>query len=473
MGVFFARDIPWVVAFTDSTTASLHQMYEVFFDRGILNVVSVDADANIYTYFPFEQNQCYNFQPVLIAKVGTRDFHRINLFPKTKTKNLYNCSIEILLFPIAPDIRLPSEQPSLSRRLEEVIGIISKKVMKFHPVFTYPSTRLEGIQSVLANPRRLTLGLPVIVNQVHHASSLIYRCITWCVPVNFNNRPNLNPLTNSFGLDLWTACAITVCGVMGVSRFLFSRHKDHSSLWMFILSIVVQIPTPVYYLENKTRVFVISLYMAFLVINTVFKARLHLLMAYSSPPSRLADATQVYKSTLNLFRLYTTDTILEDSIENSGVSVSPNRIFRFEHTNADSVARLYAALKNGSAAVLANTDFCRDIITKFGKTDAGYYKVYHQRLCVANLPVPYFGFSNNSPFASRLEQVNRLLREHGLHKLMLSPPLSEQSPSLIPLPIRVDDIHIVIVLWLAGLSISAIVLVGEFFARIAEKDARR
>jgi len=468
--ISLARPVPWVVAFTDPTRKTLHQMFEVFFDRGTLDVVAVDPSLNIYSYFPFASRRCYNFQPVFMVNHSSRNFSLLNLFPKTKTKILYNCSVQVVLFPFAPDISLPTENsPALSSRLEEVIKIIAKKVMKFHPVFWYPLNKPKGIVTVLTNPRSLSLGLPYVNNEVQHASPLIYRCVTWCIPSNFIFSPEMDPLTNSFGWDMWAACAITVCGLIIVSRFLSGRYETFRSSWIFVVSVVVQIPTPLHYVENKARVLVISLYMAFLVIDTIFKARLHLLMAYSSPPSRLTEATQVYKSNLNLFRMLTNDTFLEDSMGN--MTVSADRLIRFEHTDPYSVSTLYSAVKNGSAAVLADTDFCRSIIKKFGKSRAGYYKVYHLDSCVAVVPAPYFGFSENCPFAPRLGQVNTLLREYGLQQ-SLNTFLPKESPSLVPEPIDIEDLLIVIVIGVAGFILSLVVFVVELFAGLKKSPSK-
>jgi len=465
--VTLVRSIPWVVASPDSTNEALHEMFEQFFNRGILDVVSVhpsDSAVHVFTYFPFTREVCYNFKPTLIAKLVSRNVTcPLNAYPKNKVQKLFNCSADVLLFPVPPEILYPSKNESFfSPKMAELVHIMFDRIMNLFPEYSLQRNKSAGIRLLLGTPRLLSLGLPSVNPNVDHAKGMVARCITWCIPTNFDAESHTNPLAQSFSKQLWTACAVTVTAVTGTTFLLFWLSKLYSSSWMFVLSVVIGSPAVVHSNVDNVRFFHFNLYMSFLVINTIFKARLHSLMATSPRPSRMTEAVEVYKSDLNLFYPDNVVDWLNDSIGN--ITIAAGRLAKYDRSSPKSMSKVYAGLKTGKAAMFVNSEFCRIVAKGMGKTRGGYYKVYHLPSCIGYTFASYFGFSWESPFAERVKEVTGILREHGLSERLLKTRMPKETHSPVPTAIDMSDIFIVTLLWIAGLVFGLIVFVFEYLA---------
>jgi len=194
-GITFARRIPWVVAFEDASSDLLDKMFEMIFSRGILDVVSLhpdDAAVNIYSYFPFTREACYTFEPVPI-------FQLVDLSPKNKLRDLYNCSVKVLLFPHPLYIPYPIANVSMfTFSMEEIVRIITQKNMKFYPVYYYALNTSEGVDLLQKNSNLLSFGVPSAENRIERGSAMLFGCVTWCFPTTFDTDHSTYMVTKCF-----------------------------------------------------------------------------------------------------------------------------------------------------------------------------------------------------------------------------------------------------------------------------------
>jgi len=158
-------------------------MFEMFFNRGILDVVSVhpeDATANIYSYFPFTEKGCNTFEPVCMVQYVAGNFSgSVNLFPKNKLKDLYNCSVKVLLFPHPLSIPYPTPNtPIFTPKIGDLVKMITEKITKFNPVYSYSFNISEGIELLSENPKLLAPGGG---NTIDRGSPMFFGCVTWCL----------------------------------------------------------------------------------------------------------------------------------------------------------------------------------------------------------------------------------------------------------------------------------------------------
>ena len=466
--VSFDRGMPWVVAFVEPTNEPLNQMFETFFNHGVLDVISVhpeDAAVYIYSYFPFTLNYCYRFDPVLMTKAVTGPISRqIDLFPKHKVENFYNCPVEVLLFPFLPHILYPeTDGPTFSRNMAELTRIVFLRLMKFRPVYIYAANHTEGVQLLSKSPLMLSAGVTAIETQVSHGHAMYFACVTWCLPTSTNSDHRVRLLLECFNDEIWTALVITVFAVVIFARFLFKRSRVHTSSWMFVLSVVLENPFSIHYRQHKVRFFVISLHMTFLVIGTIFKARLHSLVATMPGPSKFVNAEEVYDSNLNLYLSPRFRPALADSMGNT--TISPSRFYDYDRTKPDSFKKVVDALRSGRGGLCSTTEACRRIASQLGKTSDGYYKVYTLSYCLSTVPVTFFAYAKESPFAKRVRAVTAMLREFGLTQRLLTSPFPKEVHSTAPMPTSVKDVLVIMHLWIAGLLLSVVVFVGELLAK--------
>ena len=463
--ITLARRMPWVVAFLDESNETLDEMFEMFFNQGILDVVSVHPDdsvINITSYCPFTPEACNSFKPVPMVQFDPGEFNRsVNLFPKDKLKNLHNCPLKVLLFPTWMFISYPAPNtPIFNPRMGELVHIITARIMKFHPEYYYALNTSEGLNLLQRNPKLMAFGAPSGGGTIDRASPMLFGCVTWCLPTKFSDH-SIDMLTKCFSWDMWTVFAITLLGVMAVFAFFFERSKEPSDSWILIASAVLQIPMPMYYGEHKNRFFVISLYMGCLVINTMFKARLHSLITTPPGPSRMVDEVEVYKSQLNLYFQLSDRDFVDDILENG--LVSPHRIRIYEHSKPDSFNAIMSALQDGSGGLLSITQFCEALAADLGKKRGVYYKVFPMPSCITRRPYNVLGFSKDSPFRTRIFEMTAMIREYGFADRYFTSHLHKEIRPNIPLAISITDVIIFIYFWISALLVCTVVFVLELF----------
>jgi len=272
----------------------------------------------------------------------------------------------------------------------------------------------------------------------------------------------MNILTKTFRWDVWMAFLVSAVAAVVVTRYLSGHSSKPSSSWVVLFSIIVEVPSRTTYRDAKVQFFVITLSIAFLVINTMFKARLHLLMTTSGKPIRMTQHAQLYSSTLALYSFMDNDW-LADSIGN--VEKYAHRLRRWDPVNLNSTEEMQKALLEGTGALLIKANYCFMLANNSGVTDYGYHKVYTLPLCVASAAATYFSFAPTSPFANRVRKVTSRFREFGLSERLLTEPLKPEYPSTVPIPIELEDIGVILIVWSFGLLCSMMAFFVEYFSK--------
>jgi len=172
----FEKDALWIILL--SSNDNLKDLFETLFGNGILNLIVMYADnevVNIYTYFPFNPKNCYDFEPVLVNQFIDGNFSQdVNLSPSNKIENLHRCPVSVFLYPLPPEVSFPGKGPPMNEQIAELFSLVQLK-MNFTPEFSFALNIPNGTDAMMRNRRIIGFGLASITPRVAHGSPLADR----------------------------------------------------------------------------------------------------------------------------------------------------------------------------------------------------------------------------------------------------------------------------------------------------------
>lgn len=224
----------------------LFELYIVNADVIVLNPDKRDEEALLYTFFPFEENNCGIINPILWNTFRNKTFiHKKNFFPK-KLKNLNKCPIKIATIDTPPFMTVikTNNNYSVDGIDGQLLSLLSQR-MNFTSVILVPDDNLWGSVYVngtssgcaklvcdgLANISLGAFGLSVnTLNFMDSTYSYIQTSLAFVLPLQ---RP-FTALEKLFGpLDkyVWLSLGITTIFVGIIFQFLkFYRKTSYESV---------------------------------------------------------------------------------------------------------------------------------------------------------------------------------------------------------------------------------------------------
>lgn len=133
-----------------SKQLSLKNIFKHLWSTNITNVVVLsnidnNVSTEIYTYFPFHEENCGRIEPTILMKLDPDNppDKNIILFPN-RWKNFYNCSVKVGTFDVKPYIIEEPEntQNKFSGIEARLVQIVSQK-LNFNIVYQSPSNNVQ------------------------------------------------------------------------------------------------------------------------------------------------------------------------------------------------------------------------------------------------------------------------------------------------------------------------------------------
>ncbi|XP_013104477.2 uncharacterized protein LOC106085025 [Stomoxys calcitrans] len=258
----------------------------------------------VHTYFPFQENNCYNTEPVLINKFDGERYVNDVMFPD-KLRNLHGCPLKLSTWEVPPFIIYQPNATETLSGLEMYILQSLRKDLNFTMIaetvangINLDTNRVEAFELLNDRKTNITAGFFRRTAERDAIASPTY--VTFNLPVvavilrRQNEYQSLEVLTFPFDTTSWLLLILSSLILMAINKIKRRPRRSYVNSWQ-IVEALLGMPSHEMPERLSLRATLMIWTLSTLILRSVYQSLLFYLYRtrfYREPPNSLSELAE-------------------------------------------------------------------------------------------------------------------------------------------------------------------------------------